>query len=140
MQEVKHVIKMRSKLMILIIVLSCCSSLFSQEAHLSYNLFGEKNNKTRTDKMVTFFIGENTFKYLKGKDCYKAMSIEKKIKSKVLKIDAFLNKAHQLKRTDKSDSIIVKKKDEVFQKIFLYEKRDNCIYVYCVKWEDSIID
>ena len=58
--------------------------------------------------MVTFFIGENSFKYLKGKDCYKAMSIDKKLKPKVLKIDDFLNKAHQLKRTDKGDSIIVK--------------------------------
>ena len=131
---------MRNKLLILIMIVSC-TSLFCQEAHLSYNLFGEKNIKTRTDKTVTFFIGENSFTYFKDKDCYRIISIQKKLKPEVLKIDSFLNRAHQLKNINKEDNkIIVKKKDQIFQKIFLYEKRDDCIHVYCVKWEDSIID
>ncbi|TDQ23733.1 hypothetical protein [Tenacibaculum caenipelagi] len=131
---------MRNKLLILIMIISC-SSLFCQEAHLSYNFFGEKNIKTRTNKTVTFFIGENSFIYFKDKDCYKIISVQKNLKPEVLKINDFLNRAHQLKNINKEDNkIIVKKKNQIFQKIFLYEKRDDCIYVYCVKWEDSIID
>lgn len=132
---------MKNILLIIFAVFNYCIS-YSQEIHLSYNLYGEKNAKVVKEKSISFFIGENNFLYKKNKHFYKSIRINKKLTYKIVNIESFLKKAYQLKisRIKKSRKILVSKKSKIFKKIFLYEKKDNYINIYCVDWLDVIID
>lgn len=128
------------KTLTIILIMFYSSFSYSQELHLSYNIFNEENEKVINNKEITFFIGENYFKHKKNKHCYKVLD-NSEISNKIITEKRFNEKIQSLKSNQhKNGMIIIKKKSDIFKKIFLYERKDNCIYVYCVDWIDAIVN
>ncbi len=114
--------------------------------HLSFNIQpGDiAINKVTTETKITFTIGEERF------DCTKLESIQKLDEAvvqnvKLLDLPGFLkfaekNRKEAIKMEEDKGTITILGNDEVFKKIYLYEKVGGGVHRYEVTWADVIVD
>ncbi len=116
-----------------------------EEIHLSYNVLRaeENSSKHKGEKgCISFYMNEQEFE-----SCKKSEKINKGELShiKLLDLNTFVKLAHEkeiksYKKTEHLGYISVLDRNDIFDTVYLYEEKDECIYRYKVEWIEQIVD
>ena len=115
------------------------------EFHLSYNIL---NNQLKTrkyldnDGFIHFYIANEHFLANKARKILNKNELRCK---KLLNLNHLINistekRKNLIAKGDKSGVIKLLNNSEIFEIIYLYEKKEEIVYRYKVEWIDEIID